>query len=1372
MRKFLIGLFVCALLFTALATVAFADEVGYYYINSANGNDHDDGTDAAHAVKTFTRACNIAQKANVDLAYLVFTDAYACPKSVGEIEHTVPFVITANDGKTDFAATNGAKLVFEKGLRYVLRGDTTIENITIEYTTSLNFVAQYNHITFGENVVTKRLDDGVSGVYIVGGWQSPVGSAVSDMDSHITVKSGSFHYIIGGCRQKPTGEDPLTLTGTHYIDISGGEISNLLGASAASHYSGSAVITMRGGKVGSFNVGGDVTRRLNGDATVTLTGGEISTLNVNNVVGNATVNLLGTKVGSMSVSYANAEITTLKKNAKSQKTLIYDANYYTAAEIESLCGFDVKKNNAVLYVKDGADGNGLSEATPASFADALKIAAENKAVITVLGKLPLDNFTEIAHADPVTVTGGGKDAAIEIKGVYTLGGETVFDAIRLHGSFNAEKGMLVTTENTTAENINVSGSAALAAGKVEYVTRAGTVVVSGAEVGRIVGGSGSANIEIHGGKVGTVRSAESEIDNFHLTVSGGRVDKVIFHNVKKTLAYSLTGGEVGAYEVSGVSVRGALTLNEQRFTKESLGAAASLFTEEGEKVFFLADGAIGSGASVSSPASSLDAAYAAIGQSGGTIVICAPFTVASAFNTSENKGKITFTSVYNGVDYQKKNGAKMIFAANFYCGGDTEFRNMAMEAGGNYRSIYANCHNLILGENLYCTPHADTSTYLSVMGGNQKALDGEVTNLTIDSGVWQKVRGGTAADGSKNTAVNLTVNGGEFIESFTLGSSASHGGDIYADIRGGTFYCGVYASTLGKAEQYFDSNVTLTISGGKFYGYIAFAQRSQTQYPGKFSGSFNVKISGGDFTHLTELIGPDGRVEGMTSTLKVADFIDLDAEMSGKIAFRNPLHVKSDPWLFYHDGYYYLTGSAAYGVTVAKAANIADLAYVPYEKVYSSPIKSNWSAEIHHYTDEEVGAGNGGWYCYIGSPEDGEENATRRLYVIKCLDGDNLMGRWGNPVTGEVNVPQRVVAPDVKDSANWWGAGQSDIRINGKVYALFVSEVGRETAEFHQTINIMEMENPWTLRGEPSVICVPEYDWEKHGYAYNPNATGKKAYPAVVEGATALYGDDGTVFLTYTGSGVWTTEYQIGYMKYLGGDPLDAQNWQKNPTSILYKSKELCGTGHGSFVTDTSGQTWICYHAYKGNTTGGERYAIVEPVKADQNGVYIGRSDSNIAAPLDTVYEVDANPLPLGKRIGGFSKVDTVSSTTVKLTIGSTTAYINGTAQTLDAAPINRLNRTMLPVRFLANAFGVENDGIKWDGETRTATLKNESIEIVVTIDATEMLVNGRAVSLDSPAIIENDRTYLPVRAIANALGVSNDNILWDGATSTATLKK
>ncbi len=130
------------------------------------------------------------------------------------------------------------------------------------------------------------------------------------------------------------------------------------------------------------------------------------------------------------------------------------------------------------------------------------------------------------------------------------------------------------------------------------------------------------------------------------------------------------------------------------------------------------------------------------------------------------------------------------------------------------------------------------------------------------------------------------------------------------------------------------------------------------------------------------------------------------------------------------------------------------------------------------------------------------------------------------------------------------------------------------------------------------------------------------------------------------------------------------------------------------------------------------------------------------------------------------------TSTMVQLTIGSKTAYINGEAHTLDAAPINRNSRTMLPIRFLANAFGIENDGIKWDAATRTATLSNATTTIVVTIGAASMTVNGASVALDSPAVIESNRTYLPVRAIANALGVSDNNIAWDAAANTATLIK
>ncbi|MBQ6892626.1 MAG: copper amine oxidase N-terminal domain-containing protein, partial [Clostridia bacterium] len=46
---------------------------------------------------------------------------------------------------------------------------------------------------------------------------------------------------------------------------------------------------------------------------------------------------------------------------------------------------------------------------------------------------------------------------------------------------------------------------------------------------------------------------------------------------------------------------------------------------------------------------------------------------------------------------------------------------------------------------------------------------------------------------------------------------------------------------------------------------------------------------------------------------------------------------------------------------------------------------------------------------------------------------------------------------------------------------------------------------------------------------------------------------------------------------------------------------------------------------------------------------------------------------------------------------------------------------------------------------------------------------NGKTVELDAPAFIQNGRTYMPVRFVAEKLGATVD---WDSATSTATLTK
>lgn len=61
------------------------------------------------------------------------------------------------------------------------------------------------------------------------------------------------------------------------------------------------------------------------------------------------------------------------------------------------------------------------------------------------------------------------------------------------------------------------------------------------------------------------------------------------------------------------------------------------------------------------------------------------------------------------------------------------------------------------------------------------------------------------------------------------------------------------------------------------------------------------------------------------------------------------------------------------------------------------------------------------------------------------------------------------------------------------------------------------------------------------------------------------------------------------------------------------------------------------------------------------------------------------------------------------LSVGSNTAYLNNTPYTLDVAPAVINDRTMLPIRFIAEGF---NLGVAWNNETQTVTVIRNSFDI------------------------------------------------------------
>ena len=109
------------------------------------------------------------------------------------------------------------------------------------------------------------------------------------------------------------------------------------------------------------------------------------------------------------------------------------------------------------------------------------------------------------------------------------------------------------------------------------------------------------------------------------------------------------------------------------------------------------------------------------------------------------------------------------------------------------------------------------------------------------------------------------------------------------------------------------------------------------------------------------------------------------------------------------------------------------------------------------------------------------------------------------------------------------------------------------------------------------------------------------------------------------------------------------------------------------------------------------------------------------------------------------------------LTIGKKEAEVFGKTLVNDVAPIIRKNRTMLPARFVAENLDAD---VEWSGKCGgVVIITKDDIEIVIYIGSNEAYVNGEEVILDCPAFIEKDRTYTPLRFIAENLGAY---VEWD----------
>ena len=138
-----------------------------------------------------------------------------------------------------------------------------------------------------------------------------------------------------------------------------------------------------------------------------------------------------------------------------------------------------------------------------------------------------------------------------------------------------------------------------------------------------------------------------------------------------------------------------------------------------------------------------------------------------------------------------------------------------------------------------------------------------------------------------------------------------------------------------------------------------------------------------------------------------------------------------------------------------------------------------------------------------------------------------------------------------------------------------------------------------------------------------------------------------------------------------------------------------------------------------------------------------------------------------------FGDEDPYAGTSVVMTIGSDQYLINnelfdGSVDNLGAPYVDSAWRTMVPARILAETFGgtVEFDEV--DG-VQTVSIVNGDTTIEMTVGSADYTINGEAAkAMDTEPVIVDGRTYVPVRFVAEGLGL-DVTPLYDAETGTTS---
>lgn len=317
--------------------------------------------------------------------------------------------------------------------------------------------------------------------------------------------------------------------------------------------------------------------------------------------------------------------------------------------------------------------------------------------------------------------------------------------------------------------------------------------------------------------------------------------------------------------------------------------------------------------------------------------------------------------------------------------------------------------------------------------------------------------------------------------------------------------------------------------------------------------------------------------------------------------FTNPIAPGQDPWVLFHEGWYYSVESRNQGIYVYRSRQLTDPKQNPV-RVWFAPDEGwnrshVWAPELHHI--------DGRWYIYYAAGLTGPPFIHQRSGVLESA-GDDPQGEYsdrGMLYTGD----------DVQAGTEpIWAIDLTVARLDGQLYAVWSGwEANADTDRTPQHLYIARMSDPVTIASDRVRISSPTESWEI-GTELDLN-----------EGPEFLIRDD-DVFIIYSARESWLPDYRLGQLRLAASDadPMVPDNWTKSGP-VFTRTQSVPGVGHASFTASPDGsEDWIVYHAKTSTTPGWDRVIRTQPFGWNADG------SPDFGTPVPSGEEI---PMPSGQ---------------------------------------------------------------------------------------------------------------------------------------------